>query len=171
MQTKPEAEVGAISGARQVPLLRRDQLVAGAIFTGIAADHVHEVVGDIEGDTLIIQRLPRVAQDANHTHSYTQFGNTTCACGLGRRPVAMFLPEDGTTPRGHLLIPIGPIAVPDTCSVYLFAGPRTLVVRDGADVAPSMGNEVPIILRATKIWSLPEAARRLIAAQRGASSL
>lgn len=164
MQTKPEAEVGALSGARQVPLLSRDQIIPGIIFTGIAADHVHEVVS-VEGDTVTLQRLPRTVVTATHTHAFTLFENTTCRCGVGRRPITVLMPEDGRTPRAHVLVPLGPLVVPDTCSIYAFAGSRTLAIHGGTQTVVT---EIPIVLKTWKIWSLPEACRRLIAAQQSA---
>lgn len=162
MQTKPEAEVSSLNGARHVPLLRREQLVAGVIFCGIASDHVHEVVSTTD-DTMRIQRLPREILAPNHVHAFTQFGNTTCACGLSNRPIAPFLPEDGTTPRAHVLEPYSAVYGLEPYSVYLAerSDGTLMTFSTHASGAPS-AEELPVVTRATRIWGLPPAAIALI---------
>lgn len=162
MQTKPEAEVSSLNGARHVPLLRREQLVAGVIFCGIASDHVHEVVS-VTGDAMQIQRLPREILAPNHVHAFTQFGDTTCACGLSNRPIAPFLSEDGTTPRAHVLEPFSLAQGLEPYSVYMAEKPdgTLMTFSTYASGAPSV-EELPVVTRATRIWGLPPAAIALI---------
>lgn len=165
MQTKPETEVGALSGARQVPLLRRDQIIPGALIVGIATDFAHEVIST-EGDLVVVQRLPRNPLEPGHAHAYTQHNNTTCRCGLGRRPLATsLLPEDTTTPRWFVLTPSGPLVVPEPYSLYLLPGGRVLPVmpeRGASAPTTQAGLDVPLVLRAHRIWSLPQAMQRLL---------
>lgn len=161
MQVKPEAEVSTLSGARQVPLMHRDQLVPGVIFTGIAADHVHELVS-ITGDRMQTQTLPRKALDAGHAHAFTLNNNNACRCGLNNFDVPPFLPEDGTTPKVHILVPLGPLVTPNRYSIYLMTKPDgTLVLCGGAHERPK-DTEIPIITKAACVWQLPEAAQRVM---------
>lgn len=162
MQTKPEAEVSSLNGARHVPLLRQAQLVAGVIFCGIASDHVHEVVS-VTDDTIQIQRLPREILSPHHVHAFTQFGNTTCMCGLSNRPIAPLMPEDGTTPRAHVLEPFSLAQGLEPYSVYMAEKPdgTLMTFSTYAAGAPSV-DELPVVTRATRIWGLPPAAIALI---------
>lgn len=170
MQAKPEAEVGRINGARQIPLLTADQLVPGVMFAGIASEHVHEVVS-VEGEHMMVQRLPRQVLAPGHIHAYTLYTNTTCACGLGRREVRVVLPENRTTPRVHLIVPIGPVVIPRLYSVYLTVGQDGVarmrpVVGGGARVTPApntaTNDDVPIVTKALEVWTLPDRARALL---------
>lgn len=174
MQAKPEAEVGTLSGARQVPLMRLDQLTPGVIFTGIAADHVHEVVS-VEGNTMRTKVLPHKEPERGHTHAFTQHNNTSCQCGVNQyADLTPFLPEDGVTPKLHILVPTGPLVMPSLFGVYL------LIKADGTPMvcsksvnAPS-GMEFPIISRCVRIWELPHAAQAMVTdaelAQTGSNS-
>lgn len=164
MQTKPDTEVGTLSGARQVPLMRQDQIVPGAIFTGIAADHIHEVIG-VNGTTMQTRYLPARPVEPNHTHAFTQHNNASCRCGVNQYDIAAFLPSDSKTPKVHVLMPAGPLIPVDNYSLYLLLGPGgALTIRSGQPsvrATPDADN-LPVICRGLKIWGLTGAARTML---------
>lgn len=163
MQTKPETEVGTLIGARQVPLMTRDQIAPGVIFTGIAADRVHEVLS-VEGNIMRTQYLPARAVEPGHTHAFTQHNNASCRCGMNQYDISAFLPSDGHTPKVHLLIPSGTFVPVDSYSLYLLLGPGgSPVVRSGNNErASSTNDDMPVICRGIRVWTLTGPARRML---------
>lgn len=166
MQTKPEAEVGTLSGARQVPLMRADQIVPGVMFTGIAADHVHEVLS-VTGTRMTTRFVPAKPTPQDHTHAFNQHGGASCRCGVNQYEIQPFLPEDGTTPKVHLLVPVGPVQPLAPYTLYLLRMPNgNLVVKAtnsrGVSPSPAPNADLPVIVRGARIWSLPDAARALM---------
>ncbi len=153
-----------ISGATQTPLLHADQLVPGVFLTGVAFNNVWEVLG-IQGDDValsLLQATPNI-HCAAHTLRPPITGTLrTCACGYVLEAVASLLPLRDDTPRVVLLVPHGPLVVPDAYTVYLTGTGETLT----ANAAHQWGVEsMPVIPKVYPLWTVPEHLRDMIRAE------
>lgn len=165
-----DTNMDALSGATQVPLLSRDQLMVGAILTGEAWATIRRVER-IEGTTIYLQRLPPTGPP-DHAHAFSQHGNTECACGLMRQPLAELLPVHATTPRTHLLTPAGGLVVPNLYTLYgLQEGATLRIITMQSDRQWAQGStgglmsrrRLPIVPRLAVLWTIPERLQEILA--------
>lgn len=160
MQTSTEATV-RLAG-QQIPLLREDQIVPGAIVTGVGMTHAWQILRRT-GDRLEIVKLPNTAQIqcAPDSHVMETFGHgQVCSrCQIRRQPVADFLPRVADKPRVHVIVPSGPLmpGLPYTLYGYMIGDALQTVSMTGA----VWSTELPLIPALEVLWTLPETLRSL----------
>ncbi len=158
-----------LSGAAQQPLLDASQLVPGAIITGASFSHVWEVIScqgaraDVELRKLTIG-TPPLCPDGNH-HLVAASGTATfrvCQCGYALERVAGLLPLRADTARTVVLVPSGPLVVPDAQTIY--------VALDGSKQSVNSAgqwlHELPILPKLCALWTVPQELRGLLAGSR-----
>lgn len=158
MQTQPNNEVLTPSGATQQPLLDRSQLQVGAILTGPAWSTARRIE-EIDGNTLVLVKIPAtpLARDRNHLHALVLHANTECACGYRRETIVGVLPQRDGLARTYILLPTGPLVVPDPLTVYI--GPS-------GQFRPSPSGQwssaLPLIPQLEPLWTLPQPLRAIL---------
>lgn len=150
------------SGCTEQPLINPVQLVPGAFLTGVGFSNVWEVVR-VRGDWVELMKV--LYNPANTpcegTHRFDVRNSATahdCRCGYREQTVASLLPLQADTHRATVLVPTGPVVVPDRYTVYLLrTGDPLLVSRSRV-----WDKTQPIFPKVTAIWSVPEELRELL---------
>ena len=171
MQTSNEAGTERLTGFTQTPLLDAEQMVVGAIITGIVMSYVWTVTAR-ESDTVEIERLPRPTANRCVTHDWEAYGRGyKCRhCQSRRMPVNEFTPKRENKPRAFILAPHGPIQTVRPGALYagLIAEDDIQLVSaiEGGEQLAVMGQtpppreitwerSLPIFPKLVEIWSLP----------------
>lgn len=153
-----------ISGATQTPLLDAAQLVPGTIVSGIAFNHVWEVV-ELQGDDVLLrkmtlhQHLP-CPTPVGHTFRPLSGSFRVCTCEHGLERIAALLPSRADTVKTLVIQPSGPLVVPDVFTVYITQQLDTLRV-----MSATWGTDMPIFPKVWPLWTVPEELRDLIRGQ------
>ena len=155
----------ALSGATQQPLLDASQLVPGAIITGASFSHVWEVIScqgvDVELRKLLAVQPSPCAGD----HALVRVGSSSlavCRCGYAIERVAGLLPLRADTARAVVLVPSGPVVVPDRYTIYVaLDGTRQSMISAG-----QWTRELPILPKLCALWTVPQELRGMLAGSR-----
>lgn len=135
------------SGASQAPLLHPSQLLPGCFLTGLAYEHVWEVLR-VEGDCVVVRKVGTTPADG--------------AAATRSQAIAALLPARPTVPRTHVLSPLGPLTLPDSLTIYIGRGGVAGTAGIFSPVSHAWASALPIIPRLGVLWTLPPAARRLM---------
>ena len=160
MQTSTEPTV-RLAG-EQIPLMREDQIVPGAIVTGVGMTHAWQILSRMR-DQLEIIKLPNAGgiqcAPSSHVLEAHGHGQVCTRCQIRRQPVADFLPRVADKPRVHVIVPAGPLmpGLPYTLYGYMIGDTLQTVSMTGA----VWSTELPLIPALEVLWTLPETLRSL----------
>lgn len=147
-----------ISGATQTPLLNAAQLVPGIIISGIAFNHVWEVV-ELQGDNVLLRKMQLRQPLPCTAHNFRTLSGSfrVCTCEHGLERIAALLPSRVDTVKTMVLQPLGPLVVPDVFTVYITQQLRSMRVTGN-----TWPQDMPIFPKVWPLWMVPEELRDLI---------
>lgn len=154
------------SGATQQPLLHADQLVPGAILTGIAFSNAWEVLWRQDNDVhmRMLRHEPPALCAEHRLQTFPTGTLRKCSvCGFAIESIAALLPSLADTPKAVVLVPTGPLVVPDRFTVYLLSTGQEVRLHDMA----AWSLEMPVIPLLHPVWSVPEELRFLLLPEEG----
>lgn len=159
MQTQPNTETLTPSGATQQPLLDRSQLQVGAFITGPAWGTMRRIE-EIDGNTIVLVKIPAtpLSIQRGHLHALVLHANSECACGYRRELITGVLPLRDGLARTYILLPTGPLVVPDPLTVYV--GPGGRMFRPSA--VGQWSSALPLIPQLEPFWTLPQPLRAIL---------
>lgn len=149
-----------LAGA-QVPLLDEAQLLPGVLLTGVAMNHVWEVL-DIDRRTLFIRKLPADRIPCrDHTFAAYGRGQVCSICAVRSQAISEFMPKRENKARVHVITPRTALITPMPYTVYGYLLPNgtaeTLHVS-----GTTWDKPVPIVPSLSILWTIPEDLRALV---------